>query len=778
LETLTQPATPATLVKITGKFLGYRFRNESSGWCVMNVSVSEIKTADIVAPYIPKKRENIAVVGIIPNMSFSKDTEIEISGHWERYKDKEWQLNIHTVIPMDPVDEIGIEKSLSSGVIKGIGPITAKKLVRVFGKDTLKVLDDDPRRILEVPGIGEKIAKKIIESWNDQRKVSRLLMTVCSIGLSVTYARKALQMFGENAAEKIKENPYLIVHLRGIGFLKADHLAMNLGIEADHPHRIAAALLYCLREATYTEGHCFMPTNELIKKALKLLDPDQKGFVSTEKAENILFGRDIGTQEILFGITEEDRIEDETVTVLNGAVVLSGDKVYIREIYRAEQRAADAIKNLLAGEKHPKIKLEIAEQILNTKCSFLTEEQRVAVLNSLKSRISIITGLPGVGKTTTVKAIIDVLDALGVTYSLAAPTGKAAKRITEQTNRYAGTIHRLLEYNRGDKFTRNRSNPLDTDFVIVDESSMIDIQLVDSLLDAVQGYACIIFIGDFNQLPSVGPGNVLRDMIKHNLCPISQLTKIHRQAEGSSIIKVAHAIHHGKKVEFKSAGDFAFIVEEDQEKVKDILVGLVSNNVMFSPEDIQVLAPMRKGTIGVNELNASIQRSLTLYRQKIVQKLGFSAATFSALSENLFPGCKFEPGDRVIQTANDYDKNVFNGEVGYVVGIDIEAKEATVLFDGRVVTYDEDDIDQLQLAYAMTIHRSQGSEFPAVIVPVHTAHYIMLFRNLLYTAVTRAKQMLILVGSEKALDMCIRNNRPIKRYTSLHSLVLQQTLCG
>lgn len=752
-------------IQIRGCFQNFVYGpHDENGFCVMNIRLQDIISIEASIPekLRPKLGSNIKASGSIPYEKLGKGMLVEISGNWEVNK-YGYQVSIESFVVPVPVDEKGIEFYLASGFIQWIGPKTAANITRHFGVDTLKILDEAPERLAEVPRLGKKMAAKISEKWVEQRQASRILESLVRMQISPKFAKKAIAKFGDDAAERIKENPYILMQIGGISFLKADKIARLQKFAADHHERIKAGLLFALEQATTKEGHCFVPEAELINRAASsnILN------LPAEKVADVL-------KRPVTGNLFESQNVSGIISVLDGVAVCYQGKYYLQTTYDAERRVAAAIKLLSAGGKHPKIQETIVEGVLAThpKCSFLTSEQRAAVLGALRGRLSVITGLPGVGKTTTIKAILTVLDTLKASYMLAAPTGKAAKRLTEQTGVVAQTIHRLLETSR-EGFQKNEKNPIAADFVFIDEVSMLDINMAQYFFRAIQGNTCVVLIGDPNQLPSIGAGNLLRDIIALRLCPVYELTKIQRQAEASPIIRVAHAIYQGKGIgSISNSIEFCFVQQDDPVAVKDKIVDVVVNNEHYYPNEIQVLTPMRKGHTGMTELNVALKTGLAEQNRAFVAKSGFELVDFSADDiEILQEFTQFSYGDRVIQNVNNYDKSVFNGEIGYVVAFDPDESAMDVLFDDhRLVRYQNDECSQLQLAYALTIHRSQGSEFTSVVIPVMTEHFIMLFRNLIYTAVTRAKKQLILVGTEKAINIAIRNNKPIQRWTDLGRL--------
>lgn len=635
---------------------------------------------------------------------------IEIDGEWVDSKYGK-QYKVANFRVTEPVGTNAIEGYLSSGVIKGIGPALAKRIVEKFGEKTLDTLDANPETLLTVQGIGKGNIQTVIKSWKGLREDARTISSICGLGLTVTYATKVFKKFGGGAAEAVRQNPYILTDVHGIGFIKADEIAQKLGLAKDHPRRIEGAIKYVLDQATM-QGHCYLPLKDLAEQVTKITTLENPALL----------------QEVLSDMT------GRKVVICPDAV-----RYYLPFIYQAEQTVWSALgkmafrQNKMQGCMLPKEELQT-----------LTPQQGKAVDRAVNSSLSVITGAPGTGKTTATKAIVSNIERTEKTYALCAPTGKAAKRLSEATGQEAKTIHRLLEFAHDGGFQRNSNNPLDVDYVLVDEASMVDIVLMSHLINALAAETSLILIGDANQLPSVGPGNVLRDIISSGICHVTRLDTIHRQAEGSEIIKISHLINAGAVpvIPPMQDKDARFIREEDPARIRSIIVNIL-HSLPFEKEDIQILAPMRKGPIGVNELNA------------LLQGLNQGSSEIKGLKLH----------DRVIQTKNNYDKEVYNGEVGYVRNIDPENKTATVDFGDKVLEYEEHELDELSLAYCLSIHRSQGSEFPCVIVPVHTTHYIMLKRELIYTAISRAKKMLVLVGTDKALSIAVKNDEQQKRYT-------------
>ncbi len=710
----------------------HRFLFQRDDFSVMNVKVVDVVEHGFKnSKDCPAAGSRITCTGSFPQGLFYDGVKHVMSGSWMSNK-YGMQLKVDKITAIEPHDKREITKFLSSGLIKGIGPVTAKRIVDYFGKNTLEVLDSNPGAILQVKGIGQITAEKIMSSWKEQRSMADLITTLCSYGLTVTYAKKALKAFGVCAINKIRENPYILTDIKGVGFLKADDIAKELGIGPDHPARMTAGIMYCLDNATYREGHSYLPEKELLQRAGALMQLD-----SMVIADHF-FGNDFND------------------------LVFTQDSVYLKRIYHAERYVSDRIDSM--ARERSMIKKAAIEGVDFTG---LTDEQEAAVKSALSRRLSVLTGLPGTGKTYSLLSLIQILEKLGITYAIAAPTGKAAKRVSEVTGKEARTIHRLVEAGYDGSrliFRRNELNPLSVGFVIIDEMSMADMLLMEALLKAIRS-SCLILVGDYNQLPSIGAGRILKDLVEHELCTVNVLSKIQRQAEDSSIVRAAHFIHNGESIHhLLGAPDLAFIQEEEPAFIRDKIVEAVMRQTYAPMEKTQVLSPMKKGDTGTKELNAAL-RDIMRKHNLIMLRKNTQAAKLLADGRGQLGG--FLHGDKVIQMENNYEKEVFNGEIGYVVNIEEEDRKVSILFDGRIIVYEDFELDQIDYAYALTVHKYQGSEIACVIMPITTQHYVMLYRNLIYTAITRAREKLVLVGSEKALSIAIKNNKQILRYSGL-----------
>lgn len=682
------------------------YKNESNGYCVAAFS------------------NGLKAVGILSAAKIGE--KLKLTGEFETHSKFGQQFKVESYIIVLPTTTDGITKYLGSGIIKGIGISTAEKIVNVFQGDTLDIMDNNIERLLEVDGIGRKKLEQIKKSWEEQKAVKDVMLYLQSFDISPSYAMKIINTYGNSAIKVVKENPYRLTYdVIGIGFHKADKIAMSVGFAKDHPFRIKAGIIYLLNDAA-NDGHVFLPLSELSQKCAELM--------SYDISDSYDLMRDLESE---------------------GTLINSENNIYLAYYYHAERFIEYKISDML------KTSCKLSQAQLNTiqlKTDYYSEEQLEAIQNSLLNKILILTGGPGTGKTTALKGIIDANKQLGKKIMLAAPTGRAAKRMSEVIGMEAKTIHRLLEFTPQDSyFAKNEDDPLNADLVVVDEMSMIDTLLMYHLLRAVESETTLVLVGDVDQLPSVGCGNILHDLIQSELIPTSMLTKIFRQAERSKIIVNAHKINKGlfPDISIEENTDFFFIQESETQKIPELILELCSKRLPekygYDPlRDIQVLSPMYRGETGVDNLN-SLQQSI-----------------LNQSKNHLSKGNKFFIlGDKIIQLRNNYDKDIYNGDIGLITKIDNSDEKLEVDFNGKIVGYEYSELDDIALAYAITVHKSQGSEYPCVIMPITTSHYIMLQRNLLYTAVTRASQMLVLVGSKQALTMAIKNKKAKSRFTSL-----------
>lgn len=650
-------------------------------------------------------------------------------GEWRVDKRYGQQFQCQTWEEVMPATAYGIEKYLGSGLVKGIGPKFAKLIVGHFGTDTIEVIETDIERLYEVPGIGKKRVEKIRESWEKQKDIKNVMFFLQGFGVSTAYAAKIYRQYGKESIDKVKENPYRLADdIWGIGFKTADGIARKMGYEMNDERRLRSGLIYTLNQLA-DEGHCYAEEQQLIATARQLLEADEEC--------------------IRTAMTHAIETED---------LMLDGTGIYLPPFYYAECGTANRLSTLVHTKEVGSIftaRFDLAKLQRETGIEY-DEVQVEAIRQAIASKVMVLTGGPGTGKTTTTKAIIAALQSAGMRILLAAPTGRAAKRMSEATGMEAKTIHRLLEYNPQDGYKRNDENPLEGDALIVDECSMIDIILMNNLTKALPTTMRLVLVGDIDQLPSVGAGNVLRDIIDSGVIPVVRLTRIFRQAQSSRIVMSAHAINRGSFPDISNGQhtDFFFMKQEEPEKVVETIVSLVRDRLPKAyrqpTANIQVLTPMQRSVVGAANLNMALQQALNYNTAALVRG-----------------GYTYKEGDRVMQLRNNYDKDVYNSDLGYVHSMDMEERTLTVDFDGQLVEYEVSELDELTLAYATTIHKSQGSEYPIVVMPVLMTHYVMLQRNLIYTGITRAKKICVLVGQTKALAYAIHNMKVLKRNTRL-----------
>jgi len=704
---------------VTGLIERVTFHNEETGFCVVRVKVDG-------------QRDLVTVVGRASSINAGEWLTAE--GAWIQDRDHGTQLKADLLQTSTPTSREGIEKYLASGLIKGIGPVYAKKLVEKFGEGVFDIIDRESVRLEQVRGIGSERRRTIRTAWAEQKIVREIMVFLHSNGVSTSRAVRIYKTYGDEAVEKVRANPYLLARdISGIGFKTADDIARKLGIPEDSILRARAGLSHTLSEAG-GNGHCALPKDVLLKNAADLLAMDS-----------------LILQRALSEMLAECELEEDGIT--------GEDLIFLPPIRRAEVEVASRLARLARGKaEYPEIDADKAIAWLKEKKSIdLAPSQAEALCRALCSRVLVITGGPGVGKTTLVNSILTLLRAKQVKCLLCAPTGRAAKRLSESTGLEAKTIHRLLEY-QNSGFSRNASNPLDCDLLVADETSMMDVQLMSKLLQALPARAHLILVGDVDQLPSVGPGAVLGDIIRSGDVPVVRLTEIFRQASSSRIIVNAHRINSGAMPESEKDSDFFFIEREEPESVPATILELVAERIpkkwkLDPRRDIQVLCPMNRGSLGTAQMNRTLQERLNPKRNgdPSVEKFGW----------------EFRVRDKVIQTRNNYDKEVFNGDIGEILQIDDFEREVLIGFDGREVVYDFNELDEVSLAYAITIHKSQGSEFPVVVMPLAMQQYLLLQRNLVYTGITRGRRLVILVGQKKALQTAVRNVSAVRRYTAL-----------
>jgi len=698
------------------------FHNEQNGFCVLRLKVKG-------------ERELITLIGHAP--AVSPGEYASASGNWVTDREHGRQFRAVFVKISPPTTLTGIERYLGSGMVKGIGPVYAGKLVQAFGMAVFDVIEQTPQRLREIPGIGEVRAKKITSGWTDQKIIRSIMVFLHANGVSTSRAVRIFRTYGQDAIKIVSDNPYCLARdIRGIGFLSADTIAQKIGIAKDSPLRAQAGISYALSEAS-AQGHCGLPYTELVPLAIKLLE-------IPETVIEMAIAQEISS-EVLF----PDTVDNQPC-------------VFMASLYFAEQSIAAQIRRLKTSTTTlPTFDADKAIPWVEEKLSIhLADSQKKAIRLSLTSKLLVITGGPGVGKTTLVNSILTIMKAKDVRPLLCAPTGRAAKRLSESTGLEAKTIHRLLEINPlSGQFKRNEDNPLDCDLLVADECSMIDVPLANQLLKAVATSTAMIFVGDVDQLPSVGPGQFLADLIDSGSVPVIRLTEVFRQAASSRIVRSAHQINQGTYPSMPEKGeesDFYFIAADEPEAITQTVVDLVQTRLpkkfgYDAVRDIQVLCPMNRGVTGARGLNQALQAALNPPGEGSIDKFGN----------------KFSLGDKVMQIENNYDRDVFNGDIGLVTGIDQDEDELEVTFDGRMVSYPFGELDELVLCYATTIHKSQGSEYPVVVIPISTQHYMMLKRNLIYTGITRGKKLVVLVGQKRALAMAVKGKQVERRWSKL-----------
>ncbi|VVM04351.1 ATP-dependent RecD-like DNA helicase [Methylacidimicrobium cyclopophantes] len=709
--------------KLSGLVERVTFFSEESGFCVLKVKVAG-------------RRQLVPVIGRVASVGPGEWLTAE--GRWVREREHGLQFRADSLRTTPPTTLEGIEKYLGSGMVKGIGPVYAKKLVERFGEKILEIVEKESARLEEVDGIGPTRRKRIKDAWNEQKAVREIMLFLHSHGVSTSRALRIYKTYGPKAVETVRAQPYRLARdIPGIGFQTADQIARRVGIAQDSLDRACAGLAHLLLEAAES-GHCALPVRLLLEGAEKLLELEEARL--REAME-----RSAAQGDLL--------LEDE-----------EGESwAFLPYLQRAEERIAERIASLLSRPpRYPPIDWERALEWARERTGKeLSASQRTALRRARESRLLVVTGGPGVGKTTFLRTLLLILGAKGVRVLLCAPTGRAAKRLAEATGREAKTIHRLLEVQPATgRFTRDEDRPLECDLLVVDECSMVDVPLFGHLLRALPEEAGLLAVGDADQLPSVGPGMVLRDLVGSGVVPVAELTEVFRQAAGSRIIATAHRMRRGLLPERSEAeeSDFYFVSREEPERIASTLLEMVKTRIpqrfgLDPLREIQVLSPMNRGSLGVIELNERLQAELN--------PLGHGE-----IEVERFGWC-FRLRDKVIQTKNNYQKEVFNGDIGEVIRIDPEEQVVSVRFEGRELPYEFGELDELSPAYAITIHKSQGSEFPAVVIPLAMQHYLLLQRNLVYTALTRAKRLAVLVGQWRALAAAIKNDRIERRFSRL-----------
>ena len=761
--------------------------------------------------------ELITVVGNLA--SINPGESLLLQGQWVDNPRYGRQFQIEKYETILPANVVGLRKYLGSGLIKGIGPKMAGLIVRKFGMDTMDVIENEPEKLARVPGIGRKRVQIIKEAWEAQREIKNVMLFLQSHDVSTAHAAKIYKTYGNDAIPIVTEDPYRLADdIYGIGFVTADTIAQKLGMDKDAPQRVQAGVKYVLSQKA-DEGHVFQRRAELIEACQTMLEQEPEaiaqGISALVEKEEIINPNFADLED-----TDEQSGIDETqtdyeisgqhcpasphaacVAANSQEEVLDADQpalstdnhsaIYLAPFYYAELGVANQFLRLLASQEQSHVLLppnttRFLTQLENEMDLHFAPQQRKSIYTAMTTRAMILTGGPGTGKTTTVVGMIRLFEAEGRRITLTAPTGRAAKRLSETTGREAKTIHRLLEFSpQNNGFKRNRQNPLDTDVVIVDETSMVDLVLMNRLMQAVRPSTTVILIGDTDQLPSVGAGNVLRELIDSRKIPVIQLTEIFRQAQESMIVTNAHRINKGDFPELTGDTDrnFFFMEEEDPEEIVELICSLIADRLPqhydYHPiDDIQLLCPMRRGMLGTESFNKRLQEVLNPeYVAPVshpLEKSRFGVQAYTQgprRGEVTSPASRtaggFRIGDKVMQVRNNYDYDVFNGDIGGVVAIEHLDKKVYIQFPDKQVAYDTADLGELVLAYATTVHKAQGSEYPVVVIPLHTQHYLMLQRNLLYTGITRAKERVVIVGTKRAIGICIRNNQVMQRNSYL-----------
>ncbi len=726
--------------------------NEETGYSVIRILPEKRY------PQAQARDGTVAVVGTMP--ALGEGESAEFIGEWVTDPKYGLQFRAQQALPVPPSTKKGLINYLSSGIVRGIGPRTAEKIVNHLGDDTVAILDSDPERIYDVPRLKRSLADHLIETWPKKRAERNILIYLQGLGISARIAQRIVNEYGSHTQQIIENNPYQLAQdVFTIGFRKADQIARRMGLLPDDPHRLRAGLHHALGELA-REGHTYAPRAELLEKAGELLGVDDPSALTIALQGQLMAGKLI-----------EDKLPTEGASgpVRLGAL-LQGDQeavhaIYLPRYFRAETASSQMLRAIAGGKSvivrdHRETDwARYLAKLGESNDVSLSHQQFSAVRAALTSKVSVLTGGPGTGKTTTLQMLINALHEGDYPFNLASPTGRAAKRLGEATGEDASTIHRLLGFSPDEGgFEHDESNPLKSDMIVIDEASMLDLQLFHSLLKALQPTTHLLLVGDVDQLPSVGAGNVLRDVIDSGIAHVTRLEQIFRQDDKSHIVSNAHRINQGRHpVTDNQSKDFFFFNISDPEAVAEMMVDIVKRRAperwdLDPVRDIQVIAPMYRGAAGVNNLNSRLQAELNGDFRIAEVKLGSRI---------------FRVGDKVMQTRNNYDKEVFNGDIGFIDSIDDDDNSLDVVFDNRFVVYDYSEMDEMMHAYCISTHRSQGSEYPAVVMPILTQHYMMLQRNLLYTAITRAKRLVVLVGTRQAVHIAVDNNKVAERHSGL-----------
>jgi exodeoxyribonuclease V alpha subunit len=738
--------------RITGSVERITFYNPENGYSVLRLRPDRGRIQGV------NRDGLVTITGTLPELTPGE--HLRLTGQWVNHPKHGLQFQSEVCEQILPATVAGIRRYLGSGLVKGIGPRLAERIVGQFGLETLEVIEAQPERLREVADIGPKRSRLIAAAWQEQKQVKEIMLFLHGHGVSTNLAVKIYKQYGDQALEVVRSDPYRLARdIFGVGFKTADRIAQALGLPADHPRRIEAGILYALNENS-NDGNVYAPQPLLAQQAAELLQVAPEAIPPA--LERLAQEQAIHEELLPFQVDESQNPQG---TALAEAPAAYGQAaVYLTPLYYSETGVAERLAALASAWPSRLSDLPPAFILLDPT---LSGEQQEAIRNALSHPLSVLTGGPGTGKTTCLKALIAALETAHKTYALASPTGRAAKRLSQAAGRPASTIHRLLGFSPGEGFKFNAENPLDIDLLVIDEASMLDLVLANQLLKALQPGTHLLLVGDVDQLPPVGAGDVLRDVIASGIAHLTRLNVIFRQAAHSHIITNAHRINQGKtplfpksgeEVDGEAPGDFflfpAQTPEEAAHWVQEVVCQRIPQKFGFHPRDeIQVLAPMYRGPAGVHSLNAALQERLN--------------PPGLMKPEKTLYGQTFRSGDKIMQTQNNYDKDVFNGDIGFVAAIDPINQSLSIDFDGRLVAYDWSEADQIVLAYAVSVHKAQGSEFPAVVIPILTSHYLMLQRNLLYTALTRARKLCVLVGNLRAINIAVRNNRVAQRYTAL-----------
>lgn len=734
---------------LTGVVERITFYNEENGYTVAKI-MPESRVYDAEA-----RDGTVAVVGIMPELGTGES--VRFTGYWIDDAKYGKQFRAETCTPILPTTEMGIVNYLSSGIVKGIGERTAQRIVDHFGVRTLDILDQEPDKLKDVPGLKRDLAERLARAWVENQAARQAMIFLQGYGVTAKMATRIYKHYGFSTVDQVKGNPYTLAdEVNGIGFMRADDIARKMGTPPDSPNRLRAGLHFALNQLA-RDGHVYATRPQLLKSTAEMLKLEAPG---DDPAMTVAPLPTAATLETLLisEIAKGNIISDDRL--LPGQEALYLPLYYHAEVEAAEQLRALAQASSRIAKEAAKLKWDTFLPRIAAKGAVeLSDQQQDAVRAALVQPVTVLTGGPGTGKTTTLRMVIEALHELEFVFALASPTGRAAKRLSEATGESAMTIHRLLGYIPGEGFDQDEDNPLKIDMLIVDEASMIDLLLFHDLLRALKPGTHLMLVGDVDQLPSVGAGNVLRDVIDSGIAFVTRLEAIFRQSEDSQIVANAHRINRGEAPTMDNRSkDFYFFSAEEPDTAGELLVDIVVNRLpakfgLDPLNDVQVIAPMYRGAVGVHALNEQLQAHLNGDRRMAQRQLG---------------GKLFRVGDKVMQTKNNYEREVFNGDIGRIYAMDFDDNQMEVVIDGRYILYDfTDAADELILAYCISTHRSQGSEYPCIVMPVMTQHYMMLQRNLLYTAVTRAKQMAVLVGSRKAVQMAVRNNKVAARYSGL-----------